>query len=283
MRRTPGRGQLALTSPVPGLIRLARDLAREDRNLAILGEGNVGADAGDGTFWVKASGTRMATATPASFVRVRRRAVLQLLEQRGQRGTEDAAVMAGLRGCVVLGRQGRPFASPRKAGLAQPSTESFLHALAQTEAGAKWVGHTHPEAVLGILCSRLGAKPFLGGLFPDAIVYCGLVPAVVPYVDPGVKLALAFRNTLRRYRTTYGHPPRLVLLENHGIVAIGETADEVLNISCMAEKWARVLLGIMTAGGPRYLSRQQASHIDTWPAEHYRRRLALGRKSTLGK
>lgn len=254
-----------MRSPVAGLVRLSRDLAREDRSLAILGEGNTGADAGDGTFWVKASGTRMAQATASSFVQVRRDKVLAMLHRRGRGRTEDAAVMTGLRGCVV---------GPRTR---QPSTETFLHALAQAEAGATWVGHTHPVAALGILCSRLGAKPFLGAIFPDEVVYCGLRPAVVPYVNPGVNLAFAFRDSLRAYRRRHGHPPRLVLLVNHGIVALGESADEVLNISLMAEKWARVLLGTISAGGPRALSPRQAAHIDTWPAEHFRRRLAIRR------
>ncbi len=252
-----------MSHPLPRLVRLAHALAREDRSLAILGEGNAGADAGDGTFWVKASGTRMAEATPASFVRVRRDKVLALLTRRGRGKIEDAAVMAGLRKCVV---------GPRTP---QPSTESFLHALAQSEAGATWVGHTHPVGVLGLLCSRQGARPFLGAIFPDEVVYCGLVPAVVPYVNPGVNLAFAFRDSLRAYRKRHGHPPRLVLLVNHGIVALGGTADEVLNISLMAEKWARVLLGTLAAGGPRHLTAARARHIDTWPAEHYRRALAL--------
>jgi len=265
VRHPQGREPLDRVKIVDGLIRLARDLAREDRTLAILGEGNVGADAGDGTFWVKASGTRMAQATVASFVRVRRDKVLALLQHRGPGKTEDTAVMTGLRSCVVGSNK------------VQPSTETFLHALAQSEAGATWVGHTHPVGVLGLLCSRRGAKPFLGAIFPDEVVYCGLVPAVVPYVNPGVDLAFAFRDALRTYRKRHGHPPRLVLLENHGIVALGETAGEVLNISLMAEKWARVLLGTLAAGGPRPLSLKQASHIDTWPAEHFRRRLALKR------
>jgi len=248
---------------VPRLVELARDLAREDRGLAILGEGNVSADAGDGTFWVKASGTRMAVARPADYLRVRTGKVLAYLRKRGVGREEDAEVMAGLRSCVTGPRRG------------QPSTETFIHALCLTEGRAKWVGHTHPTACLGLLCSRAGALAFLNGLFPDEIVYCGLPPAVIPYVDPGVKLAYAVRDAIRRHLSRHGTPPRLILELNHGLLALGQTADEVLNISLMAEKWARVLLGAMAAGGPRFLAARQARHIDRWPAEHYRRRLAL--------
>ncbi|MEK7766073.1 MAG: class II aldolase/adducin family protein [bacterium] len=249
-----------------GLSGLARELGREERGLAILGEGNVGAAASGGEIWVKASGTRMGRARPGDFLPVDGRKVLAYLDRRGAGREEDAAVMAALRACVTRGRVG------------QPSTETFLHALCLLEGGARWVGHTHPVGLMGLLCSRAGARPFRGSVFPDEIVYCGAVPAVVPYVDPGVKLAHALRAELRRYRRVHGAPPRLVLLVNHGIVALGATADEVLNVTLMAEKWARVLLGAFAAGGPRFLRGAQARHIDRWPAEHYRRRLLLTRR-----
>ncbi len=248
------------------LVRLARELGREDRGLAMLGEGNVSGALTAGRFMVKASGTRMGRAVPGDFLAVDRGRVLAFLARRGEAKSEDAAVMAGLRGCVT----GRP---------GQPSTETFLHALCLAQPGVSWVGHTHPVAALGLLCSRAGARSFTrGGVFPDEIVYCGLTPAVVPYVDPGVKLALALRGALATYRRRHGVPPRLVLLENHGIVALGTTPDEVLNITLMAEKWATVLQGTFAAGGPKYLSDRQARHIDRWPAEHYRRRLSLNRR-----
>lgn len=248
---------------MPQLVRLARAIAREDRGLAILGEGNVSADAGDGTFWVKASGTRMERARPSDFLRVSTARVLGFLSRRGTAGEEDAGVMAGLRSCVVGLRKG------------QPSTETFIHALCLTEGRAKWVGHLHPTAIMGLLCSRAGAKPFLRGLFPDEIVYCGLPPAVIPYVDPGAKLAYAVRGAIRGHLRRYGLPPRLILELNHGTLALGQTMEEVINISLMAEKWAQVLIGTMAAGGPRFLTPRQARHIDRWPAEHYRRKLAL--------
>jgi hypothetical protein len=49
------------------LVLLSRELGREDRQLAILGEGNTAADLGDGTFPVTASiYYRSSIATPVS-------------------------------------------------------------------------------------------------------------------------------------------------------------------------------------------------------------------------
>lgn len=69
-------GQGAL---VAGLLELAHALGDPARDLAILGEGNVSAACGDGTFWVKASGSSLRTLRPPELSRVRLEAVLNLL------------------------------------------------------------------------------------------------------------------------------------------------------------------------------------------------------------
>ncbi len=52
------------------LIHLSHELGKEERGLVILGEGNTSADCGDGTFWVKASGSQLGTSDESSFSRV---------------------------------------------------------------------------------------------------------------------------------------------------------------------------------------------------------------------
>lgn len=239
------------------LVTLSRELGREERQLAILGEGNTSADCGDGTFWVKASGSRLADIDASGFSRVYVNRVLDLLHAEH---LSDAEVAVGLRRALV------------DEGQRQPSVETFLHALCLAEGGARWVAHTHPVSVNGILCSRLGAEPFLGHLFPDAIVVCGKVPAVVPYVDPGFALARAVRDELRRYQDAHGCSPRVLLMVNHGLVALGQTAQEALNVTLMADKWARVLQVTYTFGGPQFLSEKDVARIDTRADERYRRR-----------
>ncbi|HXF62078.1 MAG TPA: class II aldolase/adducin family protein, partial [Caldilineaceae bacterium] len=155
------------------LLWLSHELGREERQLAILGEGNTSAACDDGTFWVKASGSQLGTITEQGFSRVRTDAVIELLDRDHM---DDQEVARALTDALVDPRQRRP------------SVETFLHALCLHEAGARWVAHTHAVSINQILCSRLGAEPFLRHLFPDGIVVCGRHPAVVPYVDPGFPL-----------------------------------------------------------------------------------------------
>lgn len=250
------------TNPIlDQLIWLSHELGREERQLAILGEGNTSAAYDDGTFWVKASGSQLGNITAQGFSQVHTAAIMELMA-RDQMDDQEVgqALMAAL-----VDPQAR-----------RPSVETFLHALCLAEAGAAWVAHTHAVSVNQVLCSRLGAEPFLRHLFPDGIVVCGRHPAVVPYVDPGFMLAVAVRAELRRYQDVHGHAPKLLLMVNHGLVALGQTAQEALNITLMADKWAKIIVGAYALGGPNFLPDQQAERIDNRLDEHYRRQQLRG-------
>ncbi len=243
------------------LVKLSHELGREERQLAILGEGNTSARIDENTFWVKASGSQLGTITEAGFTQVKMDAILALVERDHMSQEEVQAIWPEV---MVDPQQKRP------------SVETFLHALCLSEGGACWVAHTHPISCNAILCSRLGAEPFLRHLFPDGIVVCGRYPAVVPYVDPGFALAKAVRSELRRYQDAHGVSPKLLLMVNHGITALGRTMQEALNITLMADKWARILLGTYALGGPNYMPDAEAARIDNRLDEHYRRRQLAG-------
>jgi len=238
------------------LIWLSHELAREDRDLAMLGEGNVSADCGDGTFWVKASGAEMASIDAGGFSRVSLDAVSEMMSQDF---LSDRQVADGLQKALV-------DTSHRK-----PSVETFLHALSITEAGAKWVCHTHAVSVLKILCSKSGGEPFRRPLIPDMIVMCGTEPLIVPYLDPGFQLAAGVLSALRDFQDRKGESPRVILMVNHGVVSMGQTARQALNAMLMMDKWARILEGTFTFGGPNHLPDEVINRIESRPDEHYRR------------
>jgi len=255
------------------LVDLSKQLADPSLDLILLGEGNTSADCEDGSFWVKASGCRLSTIDESGFSRVRAQLVLDLLDEKK---LDDRGVAEGLKSALLdpALRQSLRCSAGRDGGLPArpPSVETFLHALCIVEGGAKWIGHTHPVSVMSILCSREGARPFTRPIYPDEIVVCGLEPLVVPYKDPGLPLARAVRDGLRRRLDDSGRQPRMILMVNHGLVALGQNPADVMNITLTADKWARTLLGTYTLGGPRYLTEQQARRIETRPDEAYRRK-----------
>jgi rhamnose utilization protein RhaD (predicted bifunctional aldolase and dehydrogenase) len=243
------------------LIQLSHGLGREDRQLTILGEGNTSVDLGDGTFYVKASGSELGTIDAGGFTRVKMEPIFNALDAVDK---SDEAVRKTLEDCRA----------DKKAKL--PSVETFLHAICLREGGAKWIGHTHPVSVLKILCSELGAVPFHRHIFPDAIVVCGRYVAEVPYVDPGIRLAVALRKSLRQFMKTHGAAPKVLLMVNHGPVVLGQTERDVLNTMLMLDKWAKILHGNYVVGKPRFLDEKLSDRIENRADEHYRRRV-IGR------
>ncbi len=243
---------------------LAHWLGDPARDCAILGEGNVSAAVGDDAraFWLKASGSSLGTMRRDQFVLMDTARTLAILER--DRLTDDEIKTALL---------------DARADAAQPlmpSTEAALHAACLTVGGARFVGHTHPTPYLQILCSEKAEHALAGRMFPDEIVVCGIAPCLVPYTDPGPPLARASREAIIKHTETWGEPPKVVLLRNHGLFALGATADEVKRVTAMATKVARALVGTFALGGPRFLSPEQADRIRTRPDEHFRQKMLAG-------
>jgi len=249
------------------LVTMSRNLGRPERELVILGEGNTSALNPDGTFWVKASGYQLPTITADGFVRVSLERALAILREDALTDEEIKARLLDARVDPETGRWPAPNTSIR------PSTETVFHALCLSLDDVAFVGHTHPIAINALTCSRGFEEAFSGRLFPDEIVMCGPAPVLIPYTDPGLPLAREIWQRINTYIDTYGERPRVILLQNHGLVALGRTAEQVENITAMMVKTARVLLGTYAVGGPHFLSTQQVDRIHTRPDEAYRRKL----------
>jgi rhamnose utilization protein RhaD (predicted bifunctional aldolase and dehydrogenase) len=142
--------------------------------------------------------------------------------------------------------------------------------------GVKFIAHTHPIAVNAVLCSQRAEEAVGGRLFPDEIVVCGPAPAYVPYTDPGFELAVTVRRIMHAYADEWGGPPKVILMQNHGLIALGASPQEVDNITAMYVKTCRVLLGAYALGGPHFLTQGNVDRIHTRPDEAFRRRALAG-------
>jgi len=236
-------------------------LGREERKLAILGEGNTSARESDEVFWVKASGASLGTLTTTGLAPCRFSALLPLLSRKGM---SDAQIDEAL------------IAARTDPQAKKPSVEAIFHAYLLTLPGVAFVGHTHPVAVNSLLCTALGKTFAKRRIFPDEIVCCGVESVYVPYTDPGLKLAAAIRKATTDYIKRLSRAPRVILLENHGLIALGASPEAVLAATLMAVKAAEILLGACASGArPRFLTAEQVMRIAGRPDEHYRQR-ALG-------
>jgi rhamnose utilization protein RhaD (predicted bifunctional aldolase and dehydrogenase) len=243
------------------LLDLSHQLGREERKLAILGEGNTSARLGDDNFLVKASGSNLATLSLPGTAECYLSKLLPLLDAQSM---SDTAIDEAL------------FASRVSTEARKPSVEAIFHAYLLTLPGINFVGHTHPIAVNALLCSKHARTFATRRLFPDEIVCCGVESVFVPYTDPGLKLSQAIRTAVTEYIQRLSRPPRVILLENHGLIALGASPEAVLAATLMAVKAAEIFLGAAAISGePQFLTADQVERIAGRPDEHYRQK-ALG-------
>ena len=249
----------AKQDPRRTLLALSHELGREERKLAILGEGNTSARLSADTLVVKASGSNLATLSEAGVAECRFDKLLPLLAAKFM---SDATIDEAL------------FAARVDSRAKKPSVEAIFHAYLLTLPGVNFVGHTHPIAVNQLLCSRHARMFARRRLFPDEIVCCGVESVFVPYTDPGLRLAQAIRAAVVAYIRRLARPPRVILLENHGFIALGATPEAVLAATLMGVKAAEIFAGAAAISGtPRFLTPAQVVRIAGRPDEHYRQKV----------
>jgi rhamnose utilization protein RhaD (predicted bifunctional aldolase and dehydrogenase) len=242
----------------PELIALSHDLGAEPRQLAILGEGNTSAKLSADTFLVKASGSSLGTLGETDLTECRFAPLIHLLDAAD---VSDETVERTL-------AESRVDPASKK-----PSTEAFFHAFLLTLPGINFVGHTHPISVNGILCSPKAELFATKRLFPDEIVCCGPASVFVPYVDPGILLSRAIRQQTQQFIDQHKRNPKVILLRNHGLIAIGPSAAAVKATTLMADKAARIFNNAAAQGGPTFITDEDIRRIDTRLDEAYRQRV----------
>lgn len=238
------------------LVAMSRRLGDPAMDYVILGEGNTSAAVDEETFLVKASGVSLREIPSSGFVRVRRAPILELLSRPT---VSDDDVGEGMQAARVA-----------PDTLVRPSVETLFHAYLLSLPGVRFVGHTHPTPVNAVLCSRGAEAALAGRLFPDEIVCCGPAPCWVPYVDPGHVLSREIQACVEDYLDEHRVPPRIILMQNHGLIALGRTVSEVEHATAMCVKTCRILLGTHALGGPNFLTPEHVARIYTRPDEKYR-------------
>ncbi len=191
-------------TPLEVLLKLSHFYG-SDPEFVLAGGGNTSVKVGDRLF-VKGSGHALANIPAEGFVEMDRTQLAALLdstlsEERMQREAEFKA--------ATLAARIHPERNQR------PSVEALLHHLMP----GRYVVHTHSTLVNMITCCAQG--PELAQQLANEVVW-------IPEVDPGFILSQKLRQALAAYRKATGRDcPRAVLMQNHGLVICGDTAEEI--------------------------------------------------------
>ncbi len=259
------RKKVQTASPASGrreklklLLDLSHKLGDPARQMAILGEGNASVRLSDETFLVKASGCSLGTLDKTGVVECRAKTLLPLLEKSN---LSDAEI------------DGTLLESRLDDKAKKPSLEVLFHAWLLTLPGIEFVGHAHAPAVTSILCSPRAREFAEKRIFPDEILCCDVASVFIPYADLGLKLARAIRAATEEFVRNLGRPPRVILIENHGIITLGRSVEAVLSAMLMAEKAAGIWVGAAALGGPRFMTPEHVARISGRPDEAVRRKI----------
>ena len=155
----------------------------------------------------------------------------------------------------------------------KPSIETSFHSLIYNKTGAKFITHTHPVNTLKILSTPLIEEFANNRLFPDQVVFNGAVSLVVPYAIPGLDLMHEIDKHLTLFQRKFNRDPKLILLKNHGIICIGETAEDCIITTEICEKSAEIFVGAKQLNDIDFLSDQDIVAIENDTNETYRQSL----------
>lgn len=189
---------------VKDLIEVSRAYGSK-KEYVIAGGGNTSYK-DDKHLWIKASGVSLSTIGENGFCVLDRQKLNDIPKQTF---SEDSATREEQVKNALMNSRVNP-----ENGL-RPSVETSLHNLFSYN----FVVHTHMTLVNGLMCSRQAAEKSLE-IFGEKVLY-------VPYSDPGFVLFKLISEQIAKYNTKFGHDPKVVLIQNHGIFVAADTVEEI--------------------------------------------------------
>jgi ribulose-5-phosphate 4-epimerase/fuculose-1-phosphate aldolase len=214
------------------------ELAREISDYTICGEGNVSMRKSENTFVIKASGTSLHTLS------------------------EEDLTLCNIRGVQI------------ELLHKKPSIETSFHAwIMRTFPDINFIAHTHPPNTTKILCSNQLYQFANRRWFPDQIVRNGTKSCVVPYAPPGEAILKLVEEHVSKFIDREGFFPKLILLQNHGIITASASKKDCAAATLMCEKSADIFIGAKLLGEVNFLTRKEVADVDTCPNENYRRNM----------
>ena len=154
-------------------------------------------------------------------------------------------------------------------GSKRPSCEILMHLgcyAVRDDVAA--VVHTHSPYAVAVASAGLDMPP----MFPDFIALLGTEVPRIEYVVPaGKELADRVVQAAREHN--------VILLANHGVVALGANVREAYFRALAAEAAAQIFVASKVLGSVPALSPAQVSEVNGLKAEDYRRALLRGWKN----
>lgn len=217
----------------------------------IAGGGNTSVKTDD-VLYIKPSGTFLGIIKEEDFVAVDRAKVRKTLEKKYSSNPieREEQIKQDL-------LDARVDYKPNSIG-PRPSVETGMHEIINY----KFVVHTHPNLINGLGCGKHEKR--------DADKIFGNDYAWIDSSDPGFTLTKLIEWRLKIYRKrNSGIDPKIILIQNHGVIISGDTIEDVKNTTKKAvakiksynKKHATIANRVFLYNKKRKLSQEQISFI----------------------
>ncbi|MEI8234181.1 MAG: class II aldolase/adducin family protein [Verrucomicrobiota bacterium] len=226
------------------LLELAHWAGNHPARLVLGSEGAVAATLPGGLFAVSAAHTSLARLEAGSLVG------FDLAKTQALLALEDLPPEA------LAGARTNPAAPA-------PSADALAFADLFAFDGVHFALHTQPIPINQIACSPRARQFTDRRNLPEEILACGQASVLVPFMPPGLALAKEIRHRIALWRDRYKSVPKLILIQNHGMIALGATAAEVQNVTELAVKYAEIFVGAAMLGGPEFLKPNYITQIES--------------------
>ena len=111
-------------------------------------------------------------------------------------------------------------------------------------------------------------------LTPDIIVYCKTRYLYIEQSSTVEKILDSFRYQLPHFISEYGYSPKVFIIKDMGVFAIGESYSSAEATLDVYEDLIKISHYASLCGGIKFLSPEQVSFIDHWEVENYRRKVS---------
>jgi ribulose-5-phosphate 4-epimerase/fuculose-1-phosphate aldolase len=220
------------------LIQLCRQLASHPSRLAMWNEGSVAMKISDSSFFTTKDGVALANVTENDLPEISAKPLLDCM------ATESPSAAAWAK--IVLGADAR-----------RPCVDVGIYAYLFSLGEDTFAAHTQPVEINQIVSSPRARQFADRRVTPDEIASCGITSVLVPYAEPGFPLAKEVARKVVLWRDRHRAVPKVVLVQNHGMIVLGASSAEVLQRSEMMIKAAQVFIGAAMMGGPVFLTPAQ--------------------------
>jgi ribulose-5-phosphate 4-epimerase/fuculose-1-phosphate aldolase len=231
------------------ILALGQRLGRHPGRLILAEEGVLAARITDNRVAITRRGAHLAELQAADFVHLDLQRVNEVIAQ-------DPVLPEDLAGAQLYAEYG-----------AEPHEDFTLFAwLLALDPALTLAVHIHPVIVDQITASPRARQFADRRTVHNEVLALGSASLLINYADPGLGLTREIQKKMILWRDRNKSVPRVILVQNHGVIMLGETGPALLRSIDALLKYAELFAGASLLGGPVFLTPQAITQIE----QHHR-------------